>query len=124
MSVFESKRKIGDQHKANAIRELFNIPRHSLTTPDHSLLQKYEGLEDKDFAEFKFKNGETDVGVFWFEYGNVAAKKLEKSGKLEWGKERIYFDIPLDTMEKLRDLIIKLAKIEKIPVAFKYLDIQ
>jgi len=128
-SVLESKRKIDDQEKANAIREELGIPKQeiqgdNLTTPEQNSQQSYEGLEDKDFEEFKVKNGETDIGVFWYEYGNAAAKKLKESGQLEWGKERIYFDIPLDNMEELRDLAFELAKSEKIPIAFKHLDVQ
>ncbi|MDD5071671.1 MAG: hypothetical protein PHQ42_02970 [Patescibacteria group bacterium] len=83
-----------------------------------------EGLEKKDYGEFRVKNGETDVGVFWYEYGNTAAKKLKESGKLEWGKERIYFDIPLNNMEELRNLAFAIAESEKIPIAFKHLDTQ
>lgn len=128
-SVLESKSKIDDQEKANAIREELGIPRQeiqgdNLLTPEQNQQQNYEGLEDKDFEEFRVKNGETDIGVFWYEYGNAAAKKLKESGKLEWGKERIYFDIPLDNMEELRDLAFDLARSEKIPIAFKHLDVQ
>lgn len=127
--VLESKSKINDQEKANAIREELGIPKQenqgdSLTTPEQNSQQSYEGLEDKDFEEFKVKKGETDIGVFWYKYGNAAAKKLKESGQLEWGKERIYFDIPLDNMEELRDLAFELAKSEKIPIAFKHLDVQ
>jgi len=129
LSVLESKRKIDDQEKANAIREELGIPKQeiqddSLITPEHNQQQNYKGLGDEDFEEFKVKNGETDIGVFWYEYGNAAAKKLKESGQLEWGKERIYFDIPLDNMEELRDLAFELAKSEKIPIAFKHLDVQ
>src|SRR3989338_892948 len=128
-SILESKRKIGDQEKANAIREELGIPkqeiqRNDLIKPEQNQQQNYEGLKDKDFEEFKVKNGETDIGVFWYEYGNTAAKKLKESGKLEWGKERIYFDIPLDNMQELRNLAFELAKSEKIPIAFKHLDVQ
>lgn len=128
-NVLESKRKIGDQEKANTIREELGIPTQEiqgddLIKPEQNQQQNYEGLEDKDFEEFKVKNGETDIGVFWYEYGNAASKKLKESGKLEWGKERIYFDIPLDNMEELRDLAFELTKNEKIPIAFKHLDIQ
>lgn len=127
--VLESKGKIDDQEKVNAIREKLGIPKQeiqgdSLTTHEQNSQQNFEELEDKDFEEFKVKNGETDIGVFWYEYGNAAAKKLKESGKLEWGKERIYFDISLDNMEELRDLAFELAKREKIPIAFKHLDIQ
>jgi len=127
--VLDGKRKIIDQEKANTIREEFGIPKQevqgdSLVLLEQNQRQNYEGLEDKDFEEFKVKNGETDIGVFWYEYGNTAAKKLKESGKLEWGKERIYFDISLGNMEELRDLSFQVAKNEKIPVAFKHLDVQ
>lgn len=85
---------------------------------------KQMGLEDSDYENFKFKNGETDVGTYWYEYNNIAAKKLKESGEFEWGKERIYFDIPLEDMEKLRDLAFNVAKNEKIPIGFKHLDIK
>ena len=128
-NFLESKSKIDDQEKANTIREELGIPKQeirsdSLTTPEQNSQQNYEGLEDRDFEDFKVKNGETDIGVFWYEYGNAAAKKLKESGQLEWGKERIYFDIPLDNMEELRNLAFELAKSEKIPIAFKHLDVQ
>ncbi|MCC7051353.1 MAG: hypothetical protein IT239_06215 [Bacteroidia bacterium] len=128
-SALESKRKIYDTKKATAIREELGIPKQeiqgdNLTTPEQNLQQNHEDLEDTDFEKFKVKKGETDIDVFWYEYGNTAAKKLKGSGKLEWGKERIYFDIPLDNMEELRDLAFEIAKSEKIPIAFKHLDVQ
>lgn len=83
---------------------------------------EYEGIEDQDYKDFSIKRGETDQGVFWNEYRNVAAKKLKESGEFEWGKERIYFDIKLDDFETLRDMIMNISKEKKIPVAFKYLD--
>lgn len=84
---------------------------------------KYEGVEDADFEEFTVKNGETDEGVFWNEFRNRAAKKLKESGEFEWGKERIYFDIPTQDMEILGNIIMDIARAKKIPVAFKYLDV-
>ncbi|MDD5639298.1 MAG: hypothetical protein PHR47_00630 [Candidatus Pacebacteria bacterium] len=79
-------------------------------------------IEEKDYSEFKVKNGETDTDVFWYQFSNTAAKKMEKQGNFEWGKERIYFDVPLDQMEKLRDIVFTTAKDGHIPIAFKYLD--
>jgi len=129
-SILGEKRKISDQERVNAIRKEIGIPKQGIqddgliTLPEQNQQQNYEDLENKDFGKFKVKNGETDIGVFWYEYGNAAAKKLKESGKLEWGKERIYFDIPLENMEELRDLAFELAKSEKIPIAFKHLDVQ
>jgi hypothetical protein len=129
LSVLERRQKVSDQELANAICEELGIPsqeigRDELLSPKNSLLQSYDGLEEKDFADFRVKNGETDIGVFWYEYANAAAKKLKESGQLEWGKERLYFDISLDNMEELRDLAFEIAKSEKIPIAFKHLDVQ
>lgn len=82
-----------------------------------------ENIRDLDeYSKFKVKNGETDTGVWWNEYSNLAAKHLKESGQFEWGKERIYFDIPLSDMEKMRDLVFEASKEGKIPIAFKYLD--
>ncbi len=79
--------------------------------------------EQTEYTTFRIKSGETQEGVYWIEYNNIAAKNLKASKKFEWGKERIYFDIPLADMEKLRDLVIKIAGMHKIPVGFKYLDV-
>jgi hypothetical protein len=81
-------------------------------------------LEDTDYEDFSVKNGDTDAGVYWYEYNNAAAKKLKKAGQFEWGKERLYFDIPLNSFEELRGLAFEVAKKEKIAIGFKYLDIE
>ncbi len=78
--------------------------------------------EQDKFSEFRMKNGETDQGFFWNEYRNTIAKELKNSGKFEWGKERIYFDVSIEDCEKLRDLVFKIASEQKIPIAFKYID--
>lgn len=75
------------------------------------------------YSEFKVKNGETDEGAFWYEFGNKAAKQLKEAGQFVWGKERIYFDIPLDQMVNMRDLSFKIAQENNIPIAFKYIDL-
>lgn len=80
-------------------------------------------LKPESFSSFKFKNGDTDTGAFWNEYSNEASKQLEKEGKFEWGKERLYFDIPYEAMEGLRDLVMRLASEKQIPIQFKYLDL-
>lgn len=79
------------------------------------------GAEDP-FRKFTVANGETDRGVFWNQYRNKEAKRLKESGEFTWGEERIYFDIPLSDMEKLRDVAMRVAGEWKIPIAFKYLD--
>jgi hypothetical protein len=127
--VLESRQDVDNQEAANDILRGAGAPAPQIETdglllPNKEDKLKTESIEDGDYEKFRVKNGETDIGVFWHEYGNVAAKKLKESGKLEWGKERIYFDIPLDDMEGLRDLAFDVAKSEKIPIAFKHLDIQ
>jgi hypothetical protein len=127
-NALESKIKNEDQKRLSVICEELGIPKQdiqgdALKSSEQKQQQNHEGLENKDFEKFRVNNGETDEGVFWHEYKNVAAKKLKESGQLEWGKERIYFDIPLDNMEELRDMAFELAKREKIPIAFKYLDV-
>jgi hypothetical protein len=77
---------------------------------------------ENDYNKFSVANGETDNGVFWYQYRNKKAKDLKNAGSFEWGKERIYFDIKMEDMEKLRDLVILVAGQAEIAVAFKYLD--
>ncbi|MDQ3076469.1 MAG: hypothetical protein M3Q63_00220 [bacterium] len=103
-------KQIEEQEKANELRSELGIP----------LKEDSEKL----FGEFKVKNGETDIGAYWYEYSNLAAKQLKESGKLEWGKERIYFDIPFDKMEEMRDIAFRIAKENNIPISFKHLDLQ
>lgn len=83
-----------------------------------------EKNETDPFGSFSVKNGETDVGAWWYEYRNQIAKEMKKEGKFEWGKERLYFDIPLTNMTALRDLVMTVSSEEKIPIAFKHLDEQ
>lgn len=47
---------------------------------------------------------------------------MKESGKFNWGEQRIYFDIPIDDMEKLKSIIMKIAGEAKLPIAFKHMD--
>lgn len=77
------------------------------------------------YSEFKVKHGPTGGGEYWwYEYRNRAAKHLKESGKFEWGKERIYFDVPVESFEALRDISMKIAEEQKIPLAFKFRDVE
>lgn len=87
-----------------------------------SKMENPNSVEQDKFSEFRMKNGETDQGFFWNEYRNAIAKELKNSGKFEWGKERIYFDVSIQDCEKLRNLAFKIASEQKIPIAFKYID--
>lgn len=78
---------------------------------------------DGPFSGFKVKIGETDEGAWWQEWRNREAKRLKESGQLEWGKERIYFDVPLAQMGSLRDLCFAVASREKVAIAFKHIDV-
>lgn len=85
-------------------------------------VSKTEQIQDP-FGTFRVKHGETDTGMFWYEYRNIRAKELKESGQLEWGKERIYFDVPLIKLEQLRDIVMRVARDAQVPVAFKHLDV-
>lgn len=87
-----------------------------------SKAKKSEENKNDAFGSFKVSNGETDIGAWWYEYRNQIAKEMKKDGKFEWGKERVYFDIPLADMVKMRDLMMMVASEEKVPIAFKHLD--
>lgn len=89
---------------------------------EDKLAEKEDTKEENEFSDFRVKNGETDEGFFWNEYGNRKAKELKESGEFEWGKERIYFDVPIQDCEKLRDLAIEIASKNQIALAFKYID--
>lgn len=80
------------------------------------------GMQDEDFSDFSVKHGETDIESYWYEFRNVAAKKLKEKWIFEWGNYRLYFDIWFDDFEILKDLIIGISSKEKIAIAFKYLD--
>lgn len=128
-NILQTHLKNQDLEKANAIRNQLGLPKQTVLPTDSSETlsneqQNQNFFEDKDFQDFSVKNGETDIGVFWYEYRNTAAKKLKDSGKLEWGKERIYFDVPLDKIEELKNIIFDLVRREKLPIAFKHLDLQ
>jgi len=127
--VLENKRNVDEQEKADRIRRKLGIPQHEVKRDDLMLLKearnrKLEEVKEEDYTNFKLAKGDTDVGVYWYEYRNIAAEKLKEVGKFGWGKERIYFDVPLDKMEELRNLAFEVARDEKIPIAFKHLDVQ
>jgi len=85
--------------------------------------EKMDKQENKsDFEKFSVSNGETDEGMFWYQYRNKAAKNLKNEGKFEWGKERIYFDIKMEDMKRLGDLVMKTAAENNIAIAYKFLD--
>jgi len=84
-----------------------------------------ETTEDNNkYSSFKVKVGETAPGLTWNEYGNKAAKELKEAGKFQWGKERIYFELPLDSLKAMRDLCMKVAGENNIAIAFKHMDIE
>ena len=90
-----------------------------------NVLDSQKGILDRDFMRFEIKSGTTaSEDTYWIQLKNVAVKKLEKSDKFEWGEERIYFDIPIESMKILTNLSLNVAKNEKIAIAFKHLDIQ
>lgn len=106
------EQNISDQEDAEKIKKELGI----------SKMENSSSVEQDKFSEFRMKNGETDQGFFWNEYRNAIAKELKNSGKFEWGKERIYFDVSIRDCEKLRNLAFKISSEQKIPIAFKYID--
>ncbi len=78
----------------------------------------------KVFGEFHIENFETDPCVFWYKHENIAAIELKEKNQFQWGLERIYFDVSLTDMEKLKDCFLKITEKDQIPVSFKYLDIE
>lgn len=88
---------------------------------------------DNLFKEFRFKNGTTveitlengETGAMWWNvYTNAEAKRLKEAKEFEWGKERIYFDVPLASMKELGKLSMEIAGEQHIPIGFKYLDVE
>lgn len=90
-------------------------------------LQLQQSIDENSpefYSGFKQKHGSTgDDEYWWYEYRNRAAKHLKESGKFEWGKERIYFDVPTESFDMLRALSMRIAEDQKIPLAFKFRDV-
>jgi len=105
------KRQFEDKKRIEEIREKLGI----VNGPERRIIET-------PYNKFSVANGETDTGVFWYQYRNAKAKELKESGQLEWGKERIYFDIKMQDMERLRDLAMRVAGENEIAIAFKHLD--
>ncbi len=139
MYVDAEKTKQENEKKRQAIellrqKEKMQVERDEIKTQDREKLEeirgemgtsiafKQEGAEVNSFNSFKMNRGDTIEGMWWYEWRNQAIKDMKEDGKFEWGKERIYFDIPLVDMIRLRDLALMVAAEEKIPIAFKHLD--
>jgi hypothetical protein len=106
----------------NIVEKLYSKVTTKLSKDNEQL--ENESGED-EFERFVMKHGTTGGGEFtWYEYRNNRADRMKESGAFEWGKERIYFDVSPEQFGQLRDLSIRVAGEEKIPVGFKYLDIE
>lgn len=75
-----------------------------------------------EYEDFYVSNGETDTDMYWYQFRNAIARRLKEEGKLEWGKERIYFDLKMEDLKKFSALVMEIAAKNQIPIAFKYLD--
>jgi len=94
-------------------------------TPNDVVIRGNKKLSDKErFEDFATKQGETVKGIHWNFYENLEAQRLSESKKVEWSDERIYFEVPLDELPKLKDLVVKAVKKAHIPVTFKYVDVE
>ena len=81
-------------------------------------------LQDSDYSEFSLKHWHTDWwNTWWYQYSNQASIILKQNNQFEWWKHRIYFEIPFDKFEVLKDILIQLSSEYKIPISFKYLDV-
>lgn len=96
----------------------------SILIRERNILGEYDRFGNFRKERFEIKNEDIATGVYWLQYSNLEAKRLEEKKKFKWGRERLYFDVPLDKIKLLGNLIQKIAKNKKIPVSFKYLDIE
>ena len=81
-------------------------------------------LQDSDYSDFSLKHWHTDWwNTWWYQYSNNASIILKQNNKFEWWKHRIYFEIPFDKFEVLKEVLIQLSSEFKIPISFKYLDV-
>ncbi len=97
--------------RINKIREQLNI---STQSPEHN--------EKDRFENFTYAHGETDQGMFWHSYSNNEWNERKAAGTAEWGKERMYFDVPISSLDALKELLLEKAHQLKIPLAFKFID--
>lgn len=105
------EKEISDKERIEELRKKIQQPENAEQTEDKT-----------DSESFSVSNGETDTGMFWYQYRNKAAKLLKNDGKFEWGKERIYFDIKMADMQSLSNLVMKIASENNIAIAYKFLD--
>jgi hypothetical protein len=89
-----------------------------------NILSEYDRFGNFEKERFEIRNEDIATGVYWLQYSNLEAKRLEEKKKFKWGRERLYFDVPLDRIELLGNLIQKIAKDKRIPISFKYLDVE
>lgn len=87
-----------------------------------NVLSDYERFGNFSEERFEIKNEDINTGIFWLQYSNLEAKRLGEKKKFKWGKERLYFNVPLDRLKQIGNLIKELAKNNKIAVSLKYLD--
>lgn len=107
-----------EQKIAELERDLQNLDEKFKNTSDELVGEKAK-LKIEDYKNFKIKNWETDTGMNWNQIENEAAQKI----KFEWWKERIQFDVKLEDMGKLSEIVQKIAWENQISIKFKYLDI-
>jgi len=80
--------------------------------------------EDDKYSTFEQRDGDTMSGeYYWHEYRNQAINTAKDNGSFEWGKERIYFEVPESAIDTMTALMKASAATSKVPVAFKSLDL-
>lgn len=105
--------------------EFWQIGYNKNFSPEEHLIRGDREITEEDrFFEFKKEEFEGARESSWLQYTNMEATRLQEKKQFKWADERLYFDIPLEDFEKLKDLVIKIAEEQKIAVSFKYLDTQ
>lgn len=117
-----------DQRTLEAVRGSLGIAPE--TRPSQPTSTPEVPTAENSFAKFRLKQGKTAEGAFgaggvhWNEFTNLAAQDAKGKRTFEWGKERIYMDVPIADLVRLRDLVFRAAAESRVPIAFKHLDMQ
>ena len=75
-----------------------------------------------EYSLFKNWQAETIKGVSWNQYENLISRELKRKGEFEWGRQRIYLEVPLSKLENVKDIVIDISIKENMPIQFKFID--
>lgn len=117
-----------DQRTLDAARDSLGVTPE--TRPSQPTPTPEVPTAENPFAKFRLRQGTTAEGAFgaggvhWNEFTNLAAQDAKGKRTFEWGEERIYMDVPIADLVKLRGLAFRAAAEARVPIAFKHLDMQ